>query len=292
MTDLPISTAAVTEDTPCRRCGYNLKTLQADAKCPECGTPVADSLRGNRLRDADPQWIERVELGIKLKLWNIVLGILGGAVVGFLVTQGFPDASMVLVALAASVVGLCATFNITTQEPRIALQDDPEKLRRALRVCAVVAFVGGLLTHADVGGGAVALELIGTALSLAGVFVVWGELCYFRRFADRIPDPKLRKSTTMLMWIAPGTFAVFLIGVFGVALLAGTPTATPPGGGVNVAFSTTAPGPSAAIAIGSCFFMAFALYLFVWYVRILTKYRKAFREALAVARIPTPIQTL
>lgn len=289
--ELPLP-AQVTEDVPCRRCGYNLRTLLVDAKCPECGTSVADSLRGNLLRDADPQWLERVGLGIALKLWNIVLGIFGGGAAGFLVSQGFPGALMVLVTLAASVIGFWATYKITTQEPRIALQDDPERLRRALRVCAAVAFLGGLLSHADVGGGAFVFRLIGTILSLAGVFVMWGELCYFRRFADRVPDAKLRKSTTMLMWIAPSTFAVFLIGTVGLALLARTLPKTPIGG-VNVAYSTTtAPVPSAAIAVGSCFLLAFGAYLFLWYVRILVKYRKAFREARSSSVAATPTQQL
>jgi len=31
-------------DTPCIHCGYFLRTLSRDGRCPECGQPVADSL--------------------------------------------------------------------------------------------------------------------------------------------------------------------------------------------------------------------------------------------------------
>ena len=31
-------------DVPCRKCGYNLKTLSLHVKCTECGCPVIDSI--------------------------------------------------------------------------------------------------------------------------------------------------------------------------------------------------------------------------------------------------------
>src|SRR5262245_52264499 len=36
--------ALITTDLPCMRCGYNLRTLGTDALCPECATPVAQSI--------------------------------------------------------------------------------------------------------------------------------------------------------------------------------------------------------------------------------------------------------
>src|SRR5688500_18541478 len=37
-------TRMVDHDLPCARCGYNLRTLDAGANCPECAAPVAHSL--------------------------------------------------------------------------------------------------------------------------------------------------------------------------------------------------------------------------------------------------------
>lgn len=34
----------IDNDLPCYKCGYNLRTLQQDASCPECGTPVRNSV--------------------------------------------------------------------------------------------------------------------------------------------------------------------------------------------------------------------------------------------------------
>ena len=50
-------------DVACRTCGYDLRALSVEAKCPECGTDVTTSLRSEELRDADPQWVRRLSLG-------------------------------------------------------------------------------------------------------------------------------------------------------------------------------------------------------------------------------------
>jgi len=279
MNDVPAPIAPITEDVACRRCGYNLRTLAPNAKCPECGTPVADSLRGNLLRDADPEWVERLSLGAGLKLWNIALAILGGLAAGTLMSVGLPPTVVVLFGWVGGALGLWATFAITTQEPRIALQEDPVTLRKSLRVGTVIAFVGGLLSQSGMGAGSTVVQVVAGCLSLAGVFVVWGELVYFRRFADRIPDEKLRRSTTLLMWIAPITFGLIVVaGAVAAFLFATKGTATASG------TTTTASGPAAGVAVGACFFSAFGLYLVLWYVRVLTRYRKAFKESAAIGR--------
>lgn len=39
---------------PCIQCGYNLRTLAHDGRCPECGTPVAVTLQDQALAGASP----------------------------------------------------------------------------------------------------------------------------------------------------------------------------------------------------------------------------------------------
>src|SRR4051812_15602734 len=43
MTALPYETPLLAE-LQCVRCGYNLRTQSSNGTCPECGTPIADSL--------------------------------------------------------------------------------------------------------------------------------------------------------------------------------------------------------------------------------------------------------
>lgn len=56
----------IPHDLPCIHCSYNLRTLNANSLCPECGHPAADSLRSNLLRHADTQWVKRLTLGYRL----------------------------------------------------------------------------------------------------------------------------------------------------------------------------------------------------------------------------------
>jgi hypothetical protein len=53
----------VAGDLACIQCGYNLRTLHREAKCPECGLEVARSMRGDRLRYSDPAWLAKVAVG-------------------------------------------------------------------------------------------------------------------------------------------------------------------------------------------------------------------------------------
>ena len=53
----------VTADIACRRCGYNLRGLPVDGRCPDCAMPIAASVRGDDLVYADPIWIAKLTLG-------------------------------------------------------------------------------------------------------------------------------------------------------------------------------------------------------------------------------------
>lgn len=52
-------------DLTCSHCGYNLRTLRRVGLCPECGSPVADSLR-SWLATRDPRWLRRMAWGTAL----------------------------------------------------------------------------------------------------------------------------------------------------------------------------------------------------------------------------------
>ncbi len=269
----PADTASneIAEDRPCIHCGYNLRGLTPHGQCPECGERISGSLRGNLLKHADADWLDTLHFGAKLKLWNIALGILVGLAAGILVAVGFPAAFLTLVGLVGGALGLWASFVITTREPSISMQEDTVTLRKIIRGCAGAGFVGTLLQQAE------ELSNLGTmaaiaagALSLTGLIAIFGEFVYLRRFALRIPDEKLARSTRILMWAIPISGGCGII--FGIA-------------GVSRRLAMAGPGLAVVeAAFFGCFGPLLVAVLFLWYVWLLLRYKNAFKEAAAESR--------
>ena len=90
----------LTVPVPCERCGYDLRTQRLDARCPECGTPVAASARPGDLRLADPQRLDRVINWLGVTVW--ALGLLAALPACF------------LLALAASIVVFLGAVAVLT----------------------------------------------------------------------------------------------------------------------------------------------------------------------------------
>lgn len=60
-----LGSSSIEHDFPCRECGYNLRGLKYDGKCPECGTVIE---RGKpeyqHLMDAPESFIRKIRLGL------------------------------------------------------------------------------------------------------------------------------------------------------------------------------------------------------------------------------------
>jgi hypothetical protein len=69
----------VESDLRCLRCGYNLRGLSVDGRCPECGAGVRDATRGRSLYYADATWVRYLAGGVRLILWGVVVAALGVA---------------------------------------------------------------------------------------------------------------------------------------------------------------------------------------------------------------------
>lgn len=62
----------IAADVICIGCGYNLRGLLPDGRCPECGAPVSISFRGD-VSWADPRWLRGVQRGLWLLIACIAL---------------------------------------------------------------------------------------------------------------------------------------------------------------------------------------------------------------------------
>lgn len=58
-------TRTIDHDVSCVSCGYNLRSLDVEGQCPECGDDVAHAMHGDYLRYADRAWIEHTLRGLR-----------------------------------------------------------------------------------------------------------------------------------------------------------------------------------------------------------------------------------
>ena len=58
----------IESDLPCAACGYNLRTILINGRCPECGTEVAETLKSGILACSSPRWLRNIGAGCVLLL--------------------------------------------------------------------------------------------------------------------------------------------------------------------------------------------------------------------------------
>lgn len=213
----------------------------------------------------------------------MLIGVILGFTAGFSVVLGAPPALIMAVVIAGGALGLWAIFLITAPEPMIAVQEDPFTLRKVVRGTAVVGLIGGVLSQSAHFGGPVPgwALLGGLVLSLAGIAAMFGEFVYLRRFARRMPNDKLARSTTTVMWGYVTMYAAMIV-LGATAALAGFAMVMAPATPVPSGLSG---GWLATIGILGCGFFIGMLVFGIWYIVLLFQYLNAFKRQAAAARI-------
>lgn len=100
----PLLVPAVITDTPCIGCGYNIRSLELTARCPECGTPVQATLSGG-LRYAPEAYLRRMLLATRC----LSYGMLGYA------------AAFVLIGVAAAIMDALSSGSTLFSSPASAV---------------------------------------------------------------------------------------------------------------------------------------------------------------------------
>jgi hypothetical protein len=114
----------VDDDAQCVQCGYNLRTQRRDGRCPECDTPVAESLRLWSLRhdwnrplvNSPLIWVCAMQEGVWLLVAAYTLTLL--AALGW-IWELDDHIPILLVGLAAVgwYVGCAGLFRVSEREP-------------------------------------------------------------------------------------------------------------------------------------------------------------------------------
>lgn len=235
----PAATSApiVTDERPCLRCGYSLRTLDRGGVCPECGTPVELSLRGNALVHSAPEYLAKLyfgalvaELTVVLALIAVVVGIIGLSSSTNLPAAGAIAVSLSLVPLVFAAGTLSGWWLLSAPDPAFIGADSGDRSRRVLRIAliAVVAvtlvWIGlrgwfglwaGSLSRAPtgfrgfiVGLGSLSVVAVWTAVLIASMY-------YLRSLSPRLEEAKVRSSALVVVRCAVIAAAMILTPVVG-----------------------------------------------------------------------------
>jgi hypothetical protein len=209
-----VDDGTVDSDVHCRHCGYNLRSLRRNGRCPECGEAVGLSLRRDWLQYANLNWLWSVYFGMGL----LVIGCFAFSAQAFF--QFLPESarSLTLILFYASQLLIATGAWVLTGEPdrKVSLN---RPIRLAIRWLAVAALAGAAaFLLIDTFRMVRVTYVMGIVTSVIEISVQAAEMsavcCYLRVLALRMPHLRLAKSANILIWGIPtadGLYAFFFI---------------------------------------------------------------------------------
>ena len=139
----------------CVKCGYSITGLFTNGHCPECGTPVAESLRGDLLQHAGKDYLRTILTGHSWVLNGVLaiivvqvatmLGSITAAMRGATTPPREFTAILSLVGLAVSVWIFLGYVKLTEPDPQFTGLERPDTARQLVRLSAIVTIIVGVI---------------------------------------------------------------------------------------------------------------------------------------------------
>lgn len=130
--DILDAAGVVQGDCPCRRCGYNLRGLHGNRRCPECGTAIGLSVLGDLLRFANAEWLAQLIRGVRL----IFAGIVAAVFLNYVCVEALTGGASVLAELvdsAGALILLGGAWMVTMPDPSGLGEAQYGRVRRFIR---------------------------------------------------------------------------------------------------------------------------------------------------------------
>lgn len=272
-------------DLNCLSCGYNLRGLSPDGRCPECGIAVGKSAYGDLLGYCEPTWVESLASGmnwIVAYLAMTIIGLVGMFFLGVALQPGQSDASMMILVFAGGVglIEIVGYWKLTTPEPSRLSEPtvlSPPTVARYGRITALVVGLAALAvllnsTSKDSTRLGLVAYLVG---EMAGIAALVALLMHVSTLAARVPDERLARHTRNVMYgLSTAWFFSFIGRVLDTAQVWGGPNMATPLSPALDTLSTTA----------TCLTGLLWLIFGIWGLLLIFRYRRAFATVSHQAR--------
>jgi hypothetical protein len=198
-----------------------LRSLSVDGLCPECATPVALSLRGDLLRNSDPEWLRLLRIGIYGIISSDVL-----AIVALLMSRAFLGVhySRSMYWLVRSIVcgiSFLGIWLITIPDPSGMGEDRYGLSRKIIRITLIteVAQLFLIFFRDTTAATPLIRQFLDYASALASVANLVGDFAFYnyvRKLAVRIPADDISARAGSLIYSLGIPSAI--VTLFGVAI--------------------------------------------------------------------------
>ena len=225
---------AIPFDLNCPVCDYNLRGLNPNGQCPECGEAIAAGLRRNRLVFAPRAWLSTMIVGIILLLVSMGLNILipvCQTTIFLILSRSLPTQAY---GEWARTIGI--TFSITGYVNVVLLivatvfltrtcgEQHTTPLQALLKWLTRAAVVGYLVMPVIrilvISNSTLQTALLINLIDKTPFYLYYAVvLGYLTTVANRIPNTTLERRLSLLAWILASTGAVLLIGALSLASL-------------------------------------------------------------------------
>ncbi len=190
----------IEDDVYCKRCAYNLRGLQEDRACPECGVSVALSTQGDLLYSADPKWVAKLSWGLKIILMMIAVRI-----ISVLLFLWYRQPSFLMILTVEQFINIYGAWLLTAPEPKLIGEDRNISARRIVRLGLIAGIIGSFPQFVSLHSVLSEPALIVVSYCVIGLLFVRlaGEFAlfiYYEQLAYRIPHGALAERVCFLRW--------------------------------------------------------------------------------------------